>query len=467
MSNRKAKRTHTKPAVEQALNAYCSARGIAPAFFVEHLIAQHLEADYDPLTEPYRLRRPASALAPLTAIDLFSGAGGITLGLSNAGFNVLFCADHNKACAATHARNFPEIPFSQVDIRHLTGAAVRRATKLRKGELDLLIGGPPCQGFSIIGPRGDADPRNDLFRQFLRIADDIRPKSLVIENVSGLATLKKGAVLQEIGNAFSEIGYDVDCAELVAAQYGVPQLRWRMFFIGWRRDLNRRGGFPVPSHGSSSIGDLVPNRTLKPHETDGFLSILDAIGDLPPIASGGQTGEYAVAPSSVYQRAMRAEVGPLCNHYAPKLSKQNLERIRYLRPGDDWRALPHELLPPGMQRALRKDHTRRFRRMQWGGVARSIITRFRDPKSGEYIHPEQTRTISIREAARIQSFPDWFVFEGSNTDQYDQVGNAVPPLLAKSIGRELAGMLTANQPERRAPVRSRYQIPRELLIAAE
>ena len=340
---------------------------------------------------------------------------------------MLFAADIDKACEATHRRNFPGIPFHRGDIRDLTGGDVGKAAGIRKGELDLLIGGPPCQGFSILGARDHGDPRNNLFRHFLRIGAELQPKSIVIENVSGLATLKKGAILQDIGAAFAEIGYDVDCAELVAAQYGVPQLRWRMIFIGWRRDLNRRGGFPAPSHGQCKIGDLVPNRTLKPFETEGFVSIFDAIGDLPEIGSGGQRTDYTAAPSTTYQRAMRTDAGEvLHNHYAPKLSQQNLLRITHLKPGDDWRSLPHYLLPAGMQRALRKDHTRRFRRMQWDGIARSIITRFRDPKSGEYIHPEQTRTISIREAARIQSFPDWFVFEGANTEQYDQVGNAVP-----------------------------------------
>jgi DNA (cytosine-5)-methyltransferase 1 len=132
-----------------------------------------------------------------------------------------------------------------------------------------------------------------------------------------------------------------------------------------------------------------------------------------------------------------------------------------LKPGEDWRSLPHDLLPAGMQRALRKDHTRRYRRMKWEGVARSIITRFRDPKSGEYIHPEQHRTISIREAARFQSFPDWFVFEGSYSQQYDQVGNAVPPLLARAVAGELRSLLKAKEGAQRSPVKSRYRIPVE------
>jgi DNA (cytosine-5)-methyltransferase 1 len=143
-----------------------------------------------------------------------------------------------------------------------------------------------------------------------------------------------------------------------------------------------------------------------------------------------------------------------------------MERLRVLKPGQDWRSLPHDLLPAGMQRALRKDHTRRYRRMQWDGIARSIITRFRDPKSGEYIHPEQHRTISIREAARIQSFPDWFVFEGNLSQQYDQVGNAVPPLLARAVGLEIRAMLGASEAIRHVAVKSRYRIPVDLDLAA-
>lgn len=421
----------------------------------------------------YALRRPAArrAAAP-SAIDLFCGAGGITLGLINAGFDVRLCSDIDAACARTHQRNFPHIPFLHADIATLPSQKIAKAAGVRRGELDLLIGGPPCQGFSILGQRQLNDPRNQLFMEFLRVAADLRPKAVIIENVPGLATLEKGAVLRDIAIAFDEAGYTIDAAELVAAQYGVPQLRWRMMFVGWRKDLGRRGGFPEPTHGVAGIGDLVPNRTIPAALTKGFVTIQEAIGDLGAIAAGETGHTYARRPKGAFQQAMR-EAAPdeLHNHYAPRLSEQNLERIRALKPGEDWRALPHHLLPPGMRRAHRKDHTRRYRRMKWDGIARAIITRFRDPKSGEYTHPEQDRTISIREAARIQSFPDWFVFEGSHTEQYEQVGNAVPVLMARAIGREIAKMLTETA-EYRVPVKSRYRVPdahlnRLKLVAAE
>lgn len=380
----------------------------------------------------------------LTAIDLFSGAGGLSLGLKDAGYRVLFASDIDEACAQTHQKNFPETYFHLGSIRDLAATEVTKVTGLSEGELDLMIGGPPCQGFSIIGARQADDERNNLFREFFRIGEALRPKCMVIENVPGLATMQGGRVLQEILNGFSALGYRVGFAELLAAQYGVPQMRWRMVFVAFREDLgiDPRSGFPVPTHGSQGIGALVPNRTIAPAEMVGFVTTRDAIGDLPPVEPG-QTGyRYTSTPFSPYQQEMRAGLkDELFNHYAPKLSEQNLARLRALKPGQDWRDLPYDLLPDGMRRAKRKDHTRRYSRMTWEGIPRSIITRFRDPKSGEYTHPSQHRTISIREAARIQSFPDRFVFLGSNTQQYDQVGNAVPPKLAKAIGQVVAACL--------------------------
>ncbi len=411
------------------------------------------------MTNPYLVLPQAHVSSKdLTAIDLFSGAGGITLGLLNAGFDVLLSSDISTACAKTHARNFNDVAFTQEDIHHLSNQRIKQVTGLTRGDLDVLFGGPPCQGFSIIGARDGDDPRNGLFREFMRVAKALAPKVVVIENVPGLATLNKGNVLAEVGLAFRDAGYTVTGAELVAAQYGVPQMRWRFFFIGWRNDLGiRYAGFPQPTHGISGIGDLLPNRTITDEEQAGFLRTADAIGDLPSIGPGDTGTEYIGCPARDYQKAMRwGLTSELWNHYAPALSEQNLCRIRSLLPGQDWRDLPFELLPDGMKRALRKDHTRRYRRMKWDGVPRSIITRFRDPKSGEYTHPEQHRTISIREAARIQSFPDWFKFEGTNSEQYDQVGNAVPVLLAKAVASELADVLQGQVVVRHQPPKSRY-----------
>jgi DNA (cytosine-5)-methyltransferase 1 len=409
---------------------------------------------------PY-LIRPTTTIseqADLTAIDLFSGAGGISIGLANAGFRVILASDFSESCAATHRRNMPDVPFITADIADLSPAEILRAAGLRRGELDLLIGGPPCQGFSILGARQHDDPRNGLIGQFFRIAEGLRPKVLVIENVPGLATLDGGAYLREIASGFSRLGYTSSCAELLAAQYGAPQMRWRMFFVGVRDDARiSMPSFPAVTHGRRGIGELVPNRTIGPDDMAGFLSARDAIADLPAVASGESNSMYDKAPASAFQVAMREGSNHLHNHYAARMAPINLARFKHLKPGQDWRDLPFDLLPPGMQRALRKDHTRRFRRMTWDGVPRSVITRFRDPKSGEYIHPEQDRTITIREAARLQAFPDWFVFEGTITSQYEQVGNAVPTLLAKAMATEVRRALLGGSDT--VAFRSRYLMP--------
>jgi DNA (cytosine-5)-methyltransferase 1 len=397
---------------------------------------------------------------PLTAVDLFSGAGGASLGIAGAGFDLRVAADFDAACGMTHSANLLG-EFIAADLRDVDSEKILTAAGLAKGQLDLLFAGPPCQGFSMMGARVVWDRRNNLFREVLRVADETRPRCIVLENVPGLVTLAGGAYLRAIMTGLQDLGYSAACAELLAAQYGAPQMRWRLVIIAWRSDLAIPAGhgFPRPTAGPTGIGSLVPNVTIRPAETAGFVTTRQAISDLPRIEAGEEVTWYTGPPASDYQRAMREGLThELHNHYAARLSAANLERLKLLAPGQDWRDLPYELLPPGMQRALRKDHTRRYRRMTWDGVPRSVITRFRDPKSGEYTHPEQHRTISIREAARLQGFPDRFAFHGDLSSQYDQVGNAVPVPLAQAIAREVRRCLNGEpahrleDPFRRRPV---------------
>jgi DNA (cytosine-5)-methyltransferase 1 len=396
-----------------------------------------------------------------TAIDLFSGAGGASLGLVRAGFDLRLAADRDPVYGQTHAANLPGA-FMTTDLREVVDPGkVLIAADLAPGELDVLFAGPPCQGFSMIGARVVWDERNNLFREALRMAKALQPRCVVIENVPGLVTLAGGAYLRAILEGLAEAGYNAACAELLAAQYGAPQMRWRLIIIGWRTDLGILPGygFPQPGPQMGGIGDLLPNCTIRPEEQRAFVTTRQAIGDLPPVAAGEEATKYIGPPSGAYQTAMREGLnGELSSHYAARLSAANLARIAILKPGQDWRDLPHELLPAGMQRARRKDHTRRYRRMTWDGVPRSVITRFRDPKSGEYTHPCQDRTITIREAARLQGFPDSFVFHGARTSQYEQVGNAVPVELAEAIGAEVRRCLDGQpgprlaDPFRRRPV---------------
>ncbi len=359
----------------------------------------------------------------------------MSLGLRAAGFRNRLAVDIDASCELTHRANLAS-PFLRADVSSLKARDLLAAGGFRPGELDLLAAGPPCQGLSILGSRDVADPRNDLFLAVLRMLRDVRPKYVLIENVPGLVTIGQGRFRDVISREIERSGYRFAAAELLAAQYGVPQMRWRMVFLGARSDMPMPG-FPAPSHGAFPIGRFVPNRTIADEDLAGFRTAASAFDDLPFVLSGEEAKHYADrATGDEYQAAMRCGLRTeLSNHYATRMSPVNIARIEALRPGQDWRDLPLELLPASMRRALRKDHTRRFRRMRWEGVPRAIVTRFRDPKTGEYIHPSQSRTISIREAARVQSFPDWFGFSGSISSQYEQVGNAVPPLMARAIAR--------------------------------
>lgn len=390
-----------------------------------------------------------SVAARMTAVDLFSGAGGASLGLTRAGYDLRLSAEIDPLFAATHELNLPGAVL-EADLRRVDGDALLAASHLKPFELDLMFAGPPCQGFSMIGPRVIWDQRNNLYLEVLRAVEAMRPRAVVIENVPGLTTLAGGRYLAEILEGLHSRGYKAACGLMLAAQFGAPQMRWRLIIIAWRNDLGIEAGygFPSPTHGTAQIGDLLPNVSIPLHEYDGFLTTRDAIGDLPGVEAGGSVDRYLGSPTLPYQTNSRTDVtgkrmspSVLFDHYAPALGPQTLERIRALRPGQDWRDLPVELLPGSMQRALRKDHTRRYRRMTWDGTPRAIITRFRDPKSGEYTHPSQDRTITIREAARIQGFPDWFAFTGPNTSKYMQVGNAVPVPLAQAIATEVGSCL--------------------------
>ncbi len=391
-------------------------------------------------------------------IDLFCGAGGASLGLVEAGWDLRLAVDADPSCARTHAANLPG-RFMLGDLRGMDDRALMDAAGVVPGELDLLFAGPPCQGFSIIGSRVVWDERNNLYQEVLRLASQIRPRCVVIENVPGLATLARGAYLHAILEGLTARGYKAACAELLAAQYGAPQMRWRLIIIAWREDLGIPAGygFPRPTAGAAEIGELLPNCTIPAWQMKGFVTTAEAISDLPPVEAGEETSHYAGPPVGPFQEAMRAGLnGQLTNHYAARLSSANLARLRLIEPGQDWRDLPREMLPGSMQRALRKDHTRRYRRMTWEGVPRAVITRFRDPKSGEYTHPEQDRTITIREAARLQGFPDRFVFHGDRSSQYDQVGNAVPVPLAGAIACEVRRCLDGQLGDRLlAPFRRR------------
>ena len=366
-----------------------------------------------------------------TAIDLFCGAGGLSEGFRQAGFRILAGNDIDQHAAQTFAASHSEGQFLPGPIEHIAADEFICAMGLRRGELDCLIGGPPCQAFSVYNhQRGLHDKRSGLFYEYLRIVEGLMPKWVVMENVTGITSAGNGRAVEEIHSGLSALGYDVDARILRAEEYGVPQERRRIFFLG-----NRCGMpivWPEPTHGPG----------LRP-----FVTVWDAIGDLPPLQNGEDPGgllPYRTSPANGYQSMLRKRSTGVSNHVAPRLAPINLERMKYIPQGGSWRDIPVDLLPAGMKRARRCDHTKRYGRLRKDGLASTVLTKC-DLHWGAYIHPEQDRVLTVREAARIQSFPDWFTFSGPRTEQYVQVGNAVPPLLGVKVAESIRGTFPAAQ----------------------
>lgn len=395
-------------------------------------------------------RKPAEGIK-YSMIDLFAGAGGLSEGLEEANFHGIFASEIVPQYAETYRRNHPGTTVMTQDIRKLDAEDIRKQLGMKKGQLALIAGGPPCQGFSINAPiRSTLDQRNHLFKEYLRFVDAFQPRAVLIENVPGLVSFEDGDTLHAILKALGELGYGADVRILGAAYYGVPQMRWRTVILGLRGKELPRNAFPEPV----CHAPIRPNFTatfdghslLKVPAADipgNFVSVKDAIGDLPPVKAGERGAEckdYACDPQCDYQRAVRRGSTGIYNHDAPHLSSINLQRLQYIKPGGNWTDIPHDLLPKGMRLARKSDHTKRYGRLTPDGLASTILTKC-DPHWGAYFHYGQDRSLTVREAARCQSFPDHYIFYGSQQEQFAQVGNAVPPMLAKSVGVALKAVL--------------------------
>lgn len=383
-------------------------------------------------------------MAHLSVVDLFAGAGGLSCGLEMAGFHTLFASDIHPIYCDTYQHNHPNTYVYRKDIRDLPAEEVASITCLQPGVLDLLAGGPPCQGFSINAPiRTMDDRRNHLFLEFMRIAAFLMPKFILIENVPGIVSMDNGGVVAAIVRELRNLGYKVEYRILFAAHYGVPQLRYRTVFLATREDVEIE--FPYPTHNAKSRPNFTRGRELTLDilplfslNLKKYTTVWDAISDLPPIEAGVSCDDlnYISEPQNEYQVLMRAKESILVNHHGGGLSAINLERLKYIPQGGSWRDIPFDLLPAGMKRARRSDHTKRYGRLDPQGLCSTVLTKC-DPHWGSFFHPTQDRVLTVREAARIQSFPDHYVFLGKLVHQYEQVGNAVPPLLACAIGQRI------------------------------
>lgn len=379
----------------------------------------------------------------LSCIDLFAGAGGFAEGYRQASWSILAGNDCDKAAAETFKFNFPNSNFVTASIEHVTASDLLGPVRVERGELDCLIGGPPCQSFSYNNhQRSSTNERASLFRHYLRLVDNIQPKTIVMENVPGMLTIGDGSVITEICSSLKALGYSSKYLILKAENYGVPQLRRRVFIFAsrvgdpitmvpkithWCKDLHGKSGRPGGS-------------MKRP------VNVRSAIGDLPSISNGGGATvmDYeGRSPNTVFQKQVRRRSHQLYNHLGHKLGPVNLERVAHIPTGGNWRDIPREKLPAGMQRARLSDHTKRYGRLCWTGYSSTILTKC-DPHWGCYLHPSQDRVLSVREAARFQGFPDTFRFCGDSLSaQYAQVGNAVPVQLAKAVAASVAVHLRA------------------------
>ena len=321
-------------------------------------------------------------------VDLFSGAGGLELGFEQAGYNIVLSTDFDEYCEKVHIKNRPDIPFLKKDIYDLDTPALEKYISC---EIDVLVGGPPCQGFSTIGKRissdpnkrSQADPRNTLFKEYIRVLKHIRPKFFLMENVAGLLTRDKGIIFEEIKETFASTGYIFNYVILNAADYGVPQIRNRIFFYGNRVGIKMTP--PPPTH--SEVGE------------NPWKNVGNAIGDLATMKDD-----------------------PDFNHVPLKHGETNIRRYMLIPEGG---RLPETSLPPEL---YRKNFGNTFKRLHRNRPSLTMV-----PGHNAFpIHPWLHRSLTVREAARIQTFPDDYIFVGPRDKQCMQVGNAVPVKLAKA-----------------------------------
>jgi len=337
-------------------------------------------------------------------IDLFAGVGGLSLGFKMAGFDIVLANEFDESIAKSYKYNHPK---TEVIVEDITKISHKDVFTKFKEKIEVVIGGPPCQGFSQKGQRKSInDDRNYLFKQFVEVVKYVQPKYFVMENVPNLLTAEGGYFKEEIITLFESLGYKLSTGILNAADYGVPQNRRRAIIIG------KLGLTAVP----------------EPEKLNNKVTIWDAISDLSYLESGEglECDTYKLSAESDYQRQMREGSDKLFNHKATKHSDLALERLKMIPPNSGREVLPKEHLTKSI-------YSGTWSRMIKEDQSVTITTRFDTPSSGKFTHPYLHRAITVREAARIQSFPDTFRFLGTKGSQMKQVGNAVPPLLAKEI----------------------------------
>lgn len=350
-------------------------------------------------------------------IDLFCGCGGLSKGFSLAGYNICGGIDFNSSAIESFKNNFNNAKCVCCDLLNMNKSSIKNKFGSLK-DIDVVIGGPPCQGFSTANRynQENEDPRNKLFFQFMKFVDLAKPKAIVIENVRGIVTMDNGYAKDRIYSIFESYGYTVNHKIINAADYGVPQNRLRNFFVMTNKD--KPFDFSLMYKASNRI------------------TVDDAIGELYGWEENDSDDPLYLwkAPNSKYRKYLRANDNSVYNHEVRYPAKIVQKRISYVPQGGNWRDVPNNLWP----NSRNNRHSSAYKRLKIDELSCTIDT---GNNHSNYFHPIYNRIPTVREAARLQSFPDNFIFYGNRSEKYRQVGNAVPPLLAKEVATVLGKVL--------------------------
>ena len=379
----------------------------------------------------------------IRVVDLFSGAGGLTLGFKNKvlndtfvksdDYNILFANEIDKNASDAFSLNFPQIPMLNCNITQITQNYLVE-NNIEYSDVDLVIGGPPCQSFSTVGRR-QYDERAQMYKEYRRMLSFLQPKVFLFENVTGLMTMKNAVglpVLEDIKREFSDfsdfgidLSYEIKESVMNAKHFGVPQNRERVFLVGMRRDLESEFNWEFPD------AELISE--------DEFLTLEDAIGDLPKLGNGEKKEYYESNPYTFYQKLMRNNSVELTHHVNGLNGERMLKIMKTVTPGKGKNYI-NELVETGKldeKYFLTSGYHNTYGKLWWDRPSSTITNNLSTPSSLRCIHPIQNRALTPREGARIQSFPDTFQFIGNKENINSQIGNAVPPLLAMAIAQKL------------------------------
>ncbi len=359
-------------------------------------------------------------MAKIKVIDLFAGVGGLSYGFAHDNdFEIIAANEILPDMAKAYELNHSTVKMYCKDIKDFGIKDLENDFGIKEGEIDLIIGGPPCQAYSTVGKRLIDDPRGKLFQEYYRVLKELKPKTFLFENVKGLLSMQKGELLKTIISLFESLGYKVKYNVLNSADYGVPQIRERVIIIGTK--FNKEFQYPLPTHSENE--NLL---NLKP-----YLKLSDAISDLPFIKSGEESFEYATEPQNEFQKLMRKNAQKeLMDHNAPKNNKKLVKIMELLPDGGTPKDLPEEIRP-------KSGFGNTYCRLWWNRPSTTITRNLSTPSSSRCIHPKAPRPLTTREGARIQCFPDNYIFYGSRSSKNLQIGNAVPTFLSIALKKAI------------------------------